>query len=76
MIDAGENPQHRALAAAGRTNDHANLAGAERKVDTGEYVLPLACRVLKRLAFDIDLKLHGAATGINGLQMAAPVPFR
>jgi hypothetical protein len=39
-------------------------------------MLPLARRVLKRLAFDIDLKLHGVATGINGLQMVALVPFR
>ena len=76
MLEAGENPQYRALAAARRTNDHANLAGAERKVDTGEYVLLLARRVFKRLAFDIDLKLHGAATGINGLQMVALLAFR
>ena len=75
-IEAGENPEHRALAAAGWADEDANLAGAEGKVDTGEHVVPLAGRVLIGLAFDVDLKLHGAATGINGLRMAAPARFR
>ena len=48
----------------------------KRKVDTGEHVLPLARRVLKRLACDIDLKLHGAATGINGASNGCTRAFR
>src|SRR5258708_36647917 len=76
MVEAGENLEHGALAAAGRADEIANLSGAERKADTGEHVLPLARLLLKRLAFDIDLKLHGAATGINGLQRAAPAQSR
>ena len=31
-VEAGENPQHGALAAAGGTDEDANLSGAERKV--------------------------------------------
>ena len=76
MVEAGENPQHGALAAAGWADEHANLAGAEREVDAGEHVVPLARRVRERLACDIDLKLHGAATAIAGLQTAAPARFR
>src|SRR3954447_25292639 len=76
LVQTGENPQQRALATAGRTNDHANLAGAKRKVDTSEYVLTFASRVQKRLAFDIDLKLHGASNGRHGLQKAARIAFR
>jgi hypothetical protein len=36
----------------------------------------LTRRALKRLGFDIDLKLHGAATEITAFQMAAPTLFR
>ena len=37
----------------------------KRKIDTGDHVLPLAGGALERLACDIDLKLHGAATGMR-----------
>jgi len=76
MVEACENPEHGALAAAGRTDEHANLSSAERKADVGEHVVPFARRVLVLLACDVDLKPHGAATGIAGLQKAAPTRFR
>jgi hypothetical protein len=38
--------------------------------------LSLAGRIRVDLACNVDLKLHGAATGIAGLQSAAPVQFR
>jgi hypothetical protein len=49
VVEAGENPQHGALAAAGWTDEYANLSGIERKVDAGEHVVPLARRVLNVL---------------------------
>ena len=72
MVEAGQNPQHRALAAAGWTDEDADLAGIERKGDAGNHVVPLARRVLEPLAGDLDLKPHGVATGMPGPQMAAP----
>src|SRR5260370_1650287 len=71
MVEAGSDLQHGTLAAAGWANEHANLSRAKRKVEIGEHVGPLAGRVFERLACDINLKLHGAATLIPGFQPAA-----
>ena len=75
-VEAGENPEHRALAAAGRTDQDANLSGIKRKGHAGDHVVLFARRVPERLAGDIDLKPHGDATGIAGPQMAAPTRFQ
>ena len=66
------NPQHGALAAAGRADEHTDFARCKREFDAGKHVVPLAGRVLETLAGDIDLKLHGAATAIRASQTAAP----
>ena len=76
VVEACEDLQHGALAAAGWADEHANLSGAERKVEVGEHVVPLAGRVCERLAGDLDFKPHGAATAIAGPQTAAPARFR
>ena len=75
-VKAGENPQHRALAAAGGTDEDADLSGLERKGDAGEHVVLSARRAPEGLAGDIDLKPHGDATAMPGLQTAAPARFR
>jgi hypothetical protein len=75
-IEAGENPERRALAAAGWTDEDADLSGIKRKGHAGDHVVLFARRVPERLAGDIDLKPHGDATGIAGPQMAAPARFQ
>jgi hypothetical protein len=76
VVEAGENPEHRTLAAAGWTDQYANLSGIKRKGHAGDHVVQFARRVLERLAGDIDLKPHGDATGIAGPQMAVPTRFQ
>jgi hypothetical protein len=76
VVEAGENPEHRTLAAAGWADEDAYLSGIERKADAGDHVVLFARRVPERLAGDIDLKPHGDATGIAGPQMAAPARFQ
>ena len=76
VIEAGENLEHGALAAAGWADEHANLPGAKREFYAGEHVVAFAGRVFKLLAGYIDLKLHGVATAIAAFQMAAPARFR
>jgi hypothetical protein len=75
-VEAGENPEHRALAAAGWTDEDANLSGIKDKGYAIDHVVLFARRVLERLADDIDLKPHGDATGKAGPQMAAPTRFQ
>src|SRR5664280_3660983 len=72
MVEAGDDLQQGALAAAGWSDEHANLASAERKVEIGKNVVPLAGGAGERLARDLDFKLHGAATLIVGPLTAAP----
>src|SRR6266403_1841807 len=64
MVETGEDLQHGALAAPGRTDEHADLAGSERKAKIGEHVEPLAGRVCECFACDIVLLLDAAATEI------------
>ena len=76
MVEAGENSQHRTLAASGWTDEDAHFSGIECKRDAGDHVVLFARRVPERLAGDIDLKPHGDATGIPGPQKAAPARSR
>src|SRR5258708_3786527 len=76
VVEAGNDLQHGTLAAAGWANEHATLSRAKRKVEIGEYVVPLAGRVCERLTCDLDFKLHGPATLIAGFQTAAPGGLR
>src|ERR1019366_585162 len=72
MVEAGHDLQQGALAAAGWSDEHADLASAQRKVEIGKNVVPLAGSAGERLARDLDFKLHGAATLIVGPLTAAP----
>src|ERR1700761_3214997 len=72
MIEAGENPEQGGLAATGGTDDDADLAPLEREGDMVEHVLLPAGSVPVGLGCDVDVKLHGCATGIAGLRMVAP----
>src|SRR6476659_2499854 len=75
-VEAGENPEHRTLAATGRADQDAYFSGIEGKGDAGDHVVLLARRVPECFAGDIDFKPHGDATGITGPQMAAPARFQ
>src|SRR5271166_2568167 len=76
MVEAGENAQKGALATAGGTDEDCDFLRLKRKADTSQHLVPLAGRALERLALDIDLKPHGAATGLVALQRVAPAPSR
>ena len=54
MVEAGNDLQHGTLAAAGLANEHANLSRAKRKVEIGEYVVPLAGRLRYQIAILVD----------------------
>ena len=73
MVETGENPEHGTLAAAGWAHKYRNLTGVDGKINPGDHVLPLAGDAVVCLACDVDFKLHGAATAIVALQMAAPM---
>src|SRR5262249_49794887 len=75
-IESRENAQERALAAAGGADNDSDFAGRKRKADVLDHVVRLADGADKPLAADIDVKLHGAATGRPELQTVAPATSR
>ena len=75
-IEAEDDPQHRALAAAGRSDQHADLAGTKREFDRREHLVRFARGTPERFAGNIDLKPHGDATYLRVSQTAAPAPSR
>ena len=61
--ETGDDPEQGGLAAARRSDQDAGLSRLERERDILEHLVPFAGRVLERLACNMDLKLHGDATG-------------
>src|SRR6185437_5717887 len=76
LIEPGEDPQQRGLAAAGGADDDADFSRFERESDMAQHLVALSGRVRIFLAGNFDFKPHGAATGIAGLRTAAPTPSR
>src|SRR5207245_7340522 len=75
-VEPEDDAQHRALAAAGRADQHADLTGLKREFDRREHLLRSARGTRERLACDIDLKPHGVATVLRGLRTVAPARSR
>ena len=75
-VEAGDDPQRCRLAAAGRPDQRADLAGVEPEGEIRKDLDLLPGGVREALSRDANLKRTGAASGRHGVQRAEPRRLR
>ena len=75
-IDAGDDPQHRRLAAAGGAYQHAEFPARQREGNVAQHLKRLAGRCGVSLADDANIKQFGAASATRVVQWVAPPEFQ